>query len=261
MRQSTSCSALIVAALLSLASATAQDYKVAKVKDPGTIKGRVFFGGDFPKPEPFLVPGVYAQHCGTSKPNEEFIVSPENKGLKNAVIYLEGIKAGKAFSKVAPKLQQEGCQYVPHVQVVPAGASVEIVNQDDTLHNVHSYFDPDGKRSTLFNIAQPIKGKKDHKKLTKVGVVKVECDVHRWMSSYLIVRDNPYYALTKADGSYEITGVPPGSYELVMWQEGLGQGKKRVVVKAGEVTEVPFQIGKSEDDESAGKAKKDKGDR
>ena len=266
--------AFLCVSFLSLTSASAQDavssateqspadaqgYKVEEVKNPGTILGRVFFGGDFPSPEPFQVPGIYTKHCGTTRPNEEFIVSAKNKGLKYAVVYIEDIKAGKPFPKVAAKLEQKDCHYEPHVQVVPAGTTIEIINQDNTLHNVHSYLDPDGKRSTLFNIAQPMKGKKDSKTLAEEGIVKVECDIHRWMSAFVIVRDNPYYALTKADGSYEITGVPPGTYRLVMWQEGLGKGEKTVVVKSGEATEVPFQIGKSDEDAAADKSKKGKG--
>lgn len=247
-----------VLAILSLSTAYAQTYEVVEVKDPGTIRGRVFFAGDYPQLEPLKVPGIYAAHCGTSKANEEFIISSENKGLMNAVVYLKSIKAGKAFPSVVARLEQKDCHYEPHVQVVPAGTSVEIVNQDDTLHNVHSYLDPDGKRSTLFNIAQPIKGKKDNKTLSAPGLVKVECDIHRWMSAYLVVRDNPYYALTDENGAYEISGVPPGSYTLVMWQEGLGMGEKPVLVKSGAVTEIPFQIGKSDEDETTEKAKKGK---
>lgn len=231
--------------LLCAAPGYAQDYRVEEATDAGSIVGRVFFAGDYPKPAPLNVPAAYQMHCGKTKPNEVFIVSPTDKGLQSAVVYLKGVKAGKPFPKITAKLEQRECLYVPHIQVVPTNTTLEIINQDNTRHNVHSYLDPEGKRTTLFNLAQPTKGKKNTAKLSKAGTVKIACDIHRWMSAYVLVRDNPYYAVTKEDGSFEITGVPPGEYQLVLWHEGLGEGEKTVTVNGGETAEVSFPIGKA----------------
>ena len=104
--------------------------------------------------------------------------------------------------------------------IATRGSSVNFINQDPGLHNVHGYFTSGSERSTLFNFAQPSQGMQSAQQLRKAGMVNVQCDVHFWMSSWIWVTDNPYVAVTNADGSYSISGLPAGTYNLVMWHEG-----------------------------------------
>jgi hypothetical protein len=99
------------------------------------------------------------------------------------------------------------------VQVIPAGP-IDVVNKDPVLHNTHGYY---GKR-TAFNVALPNQGQSIPADLNRTGTVKVDCDAHGWMEGWIFVRDNPYYAITGADGKFKITGIPPGNYTLVTEQ-------------------------------------------
>jgi len=216
----------------------ASAYEIAEVKNGGTITGRVYFEKDYPKPERKKVTRDN-NVCGIRMTSEEFVVDPKSKGLANAVLVLEGIEKGKAFPKDDKTLDQLKCRYSPHVMVKQTKTTLVVVNKDPILHNIHAYL---GDR-TLFNLAQPIQNQVTKKKLRRKGVVRVGCDVHDWMESYVLIVDNPYYGITDRQGNFKITDVPPGDYTLKMWQEVLGESTKKVAVKAGKSAKVDFLIG------------------
>jgi plastocyanin len=136
-------------------------------------------------------------------------------------------------------MDQNGCLYRPRVAVAQAGQVVTIKNSDQTLHNVHTYKGP----STLFNQAQVFGMPAIKKKAPSVGdVVKFKCDVHPWMTGYLVVTDNPFYAVTGADGSFSIPNVPPGTYTVEAWQEKLGTKTATVKVTEGKPAELKLEL-------------------
>ena len=100
---------------------------------------------------------------------------------------------------------------------MPAGM-LDVVNTDPVLHNTHGYY---GKR-TAFNLALPNQGQRIPTELKRAGEVRVDCDAHGWMEGWVYVVDNPYYAITGADGKFSITDVPPGNYTLVAVQPYTG---------------------------------------
>jgi hypothetical protein len=109
---------------------------------------------------------------------------------------------------------------------VPAGGKLVFLNSDQVSHNVHTY----SEKNDQFN--QTIApGSKEERVLAKGEKFQVKCDIHPWMSSYVFVSETPYYAITKADGSFEIKGLKPGKYKLELWHEKLGKAKAEVVVK------------------------------
>lgn len=149
----------------------------------------------------------------------------QGRGVRNAVVYIEKIPEGKPFSRATKfLLDQKQCMYSPHVMVMPFGASLEIVNSDPVLHNVHISELGTGSASVV-NIAQPIKGQKsilEPSRFKKPGFYVATCDAgHPWMSAYIMVAEHPYYAVTDARGNYSIKDIPPGQYQLVMWHEGI----------------------------------------
>jgi uncharacterized protein (DUF2141 family) len=122
---------------------------------------------------------------------------------------------------------------------VPVG-SIVIVNADPVMHNTHGFL---GK-ATVFNVALPIKGQRLERKVTKPGLMRVECDAHGWMLAWIYAAENPYVAVTQKDGSFELTDVPPGSYTLVAWHELTGETEMPVTVKAKAPVELNVELKK-----------------
>ncbi len=192
-----------------------------------TVKGKVVFDGTPPPVEKIEVKSDIPT-CGDHKEVEKIKLG-EGKGIANAVVTIVGAK-GTASSKTG-KLDQVKCEFDPHVQAVPVGSTVNITSSDPVLHNSHGFYE-DG--STAFNIAVPIVGMEAPFKLTKPGVIRLRCDAgHTWMSAYVVAVDQPYYAVTDANGNFSIDGVPAGDYEIEVWQETLGKHREPIKVAEG----------------------------
>jgi len=217
------------------ASAMAQ-YSGGDVKDGGSISGTVKFKGTAPAPKKLDV-GKDKEVCGKSPKTDQSLIV-EGGNLVNAVVTITDIKKGKKIEIKKVKLDQNGCEYHPHVLAFPAGSTVEIVNPDGILHNVHSY----SKANSPFNMAQPKFKKTLDVKIEKPEAVEVKCDVHGWMHGWLVATANPYFAVTDGSGSFKLTDVPAGSYTVEVWHEKLGKSTQKVTVKAKEDAKVNFEI-------------------
>jgi plastocyanin len=140
---------LIAATILTLPAGAMAQYAGGAVSDGGSISGTVKFKGTAPAPKKLDV-SKDKEVCGkTPKVDQSLVVN--NGNLANAVITITDIKKGKAVAVKKVTLDQKGCEYHPHVLAFPAGSTVEILNPDGILHNVHSY----SKVNSPFNIAQP----------------------------------------------------------------------------------------------------------
>jgi hypothetical protein len=198
-------------------------YREIVVRGGGAIRGRVLLEGNASVSGTFEITKDKTL-CGLTVPRASLLLGREN-GVRNAVVYVERIAEGKKFTSKKPCiLGQSRCQFEPHLLLVPAGVRLEVVNNDPVLHNIHAYNLAEGRRA-LFNIAQPIKGQRTlvaPDQLRGAAAVLTTCDAgHPWMSAYVIRADHPYYAVTDADGRFALNDVPPGSYTLKMWHEGV----------------------------------------
>jgi hypothetical protein len=214
-------------------------YEAMTVSDGGTILGEVKYAGDPPAPEKIEVTKD-ANICGAAPKVSPALTIGANKGIKDVVTFLPDIPKGKALEKPAkpPVLDQKSCEYHPYAQIFPVNSTLEILNSDDVLHNVKT--EPGSK--TTFNVAQPKFKRKITVDFKNAEIVQVECNVHGWMNAVLVVADNPYYALTDANGSFKITDVPPGKYTLKVWHAKLGQQTKEVTVGPKEEVKVAFEL-------------------
>lgn len=193
-----------------------------------TVKGRVLFNGTPPAVETIDVKSDMAT-CGRSQPVQKLVLGAD-QGIAHAVVRIIG--AAGTVTPASGILDQKICTFVPHVQVLPLNSTLKITSSDPVLHNSHGFYE-DG--STAFNIAVPIIGMEVPVQLKKPGVIKLRCDAgHIWMSAYVVVVDQPYYALTDGDGNFTIENVPAGSYEIETWHEWLG--KHRELVNVTETT-------------------------
>lgn len=162
--------------------------------------------------------------------------------LAGALAYvIEGPVVGAAWpvSTDVAVLDQNGCIYSPSTIGVQVGQVLEIRNSDATLHNVHSVSEGSGG----FNRAMPMKGQKMQKKFTEAEVfVRVKCDVHPWMAAWIGVVAHPFFAVTAADGSFAIEGLPAGSYVVRVAHPVLGAVDTKVEVADGAAAEVSVEL-------------------
>lgn len=233
-----SLSAFLLVGLVALPFSDLLAYTGGDVKDGGTISGTVKFAGTAPAPKKLEV-SKDKEVCGKSaKTDQSLVVSGGN--LVNAVVSITDIKTGKKIDAKKVTLDQKECEYHPHVMAFPVGTTVEINNPDGILHNIHSY----SKVNTAFNMAQPKFKKTMEVKIEKPEAISVKCDVHGWMSGWLVATENPYVAVTDNSGSFKLTDVPAGTYSVEVWHETLGKTSQKVTVPAKGDAKVNFEMGK-----------------
>jgi plastocyanin len=224
----------LVALLFAAFPAALQAYEEIVVKDGATIRGAVKVEGKIPKLAPLQIT-KYREIC-KDVPNETLIVGPE-QGLRYAVITLEGVTKGKAVEKeTVHELDNVKCRFSPHVQAASVGQFVLLKNSDPILHTAHALFT---NQQPQFNVGL-YPGRVSRKPLVAAGLVKIQCEVHPWMTAYIMVTEHPYSAVSDLYGEYEITEVPPGVYQLKVWHESLGTQEKRIEVKSGVSQKVDF---------------------
>jgi plastocyanin len=121
-----------------------------------------------------------------------------------------------------------------------AGSTLEVINPDGILHNIHSY----SKKNSPFNFAQPKFKKTLTVKIEKPEIINVKCDVHNWMNGWLFSAENPYFSVTDMHGGFKLADVPPGTYTVKVWHETLGTLTQKVTVKPNETAKVTFELAK-----------------
>jgi plastocyanin len=229
-------SMVLSAALLALPASGMAAYQGADVKDGGSISGTVKFKGTAPAPKKLDV-GKDKEVCAKSPKLDPSLVV-NNGNLVNAVVTITDIQKGKKIEVKKVTLDQNGCEYHPHVLAFPAGSTVQILNPDGILHNVHSY----SKVNSPFNQAQPKFKKTLDVKIDKPEAIELKCDVHGWMHGWLVATENPYFAVTDNSGSFKLADVPAGNYTVEVWHEKLGKSTQKVTVKPKEEAKVNFEI-------------------
>ena len=164
------------------------------------------------------------------------------------VVSLRGLKPASRPrpDDQAPSSIRSAARYEPHVQAVTVGTQLTLVNSDGVLHNVHGSIGP----TQAFNLADADqRAACSRASLTRPGLVRLQCDAgHTWMSAYVYVFNHPYFAVTGADGRFEIKDVPAGHYTVEYWHEpvdGTGPGvtsTAEVTIKDGAPTQADAVI-------------------
>jgi hypothetical protein len=215
-------------------SATSAGYVVRTIEESvtGTISGRILYSGKPVLPKRYPVTSDTAI-CGTTK--EVYPVKIEQGGIAEAVVWIDDITSGKAFNFPSPTIDQKKCAFVPHVLVMKGG-ELKLGNTDLCLHNIHviTYANREA------NKAIPAGAAPQEITLARADRVTVRCDVHKWMTAYVVVAKNPYYVVSGAGGKFRLEGVPAGHYHLKVWQESLGELDQEITVEAAKSTETNF---------------------
>jgi len=216
----------------------------APLFDPSKATGHVFGGialdGKAPEAPSVRIGGdPYCQENAKDIFKQGSLVTEDGR-LRNVIVYVRSGYATQTYPvpEAAAVLDQQRCVYVPHVLTVMKGQKLRILNSDPTFHNVHA---EDGGR-TEFNIPQASKGTEDTKTFSHTAMpVRIGCDFHRWMSSYVAVFDHPFHTTSGDSGKYELR-VPPGKYEIVAWHEKYGEQAATIDVAADASVELNFKF-------------------
>ncbi|MEP6706535.1 MAG: carboxypeptidase regulatory-like domain-containing protein [Pyrinomonadaceae bacterium] len=200
----------------------------------GSVSGKVAFNGTAPAPK--KIDSSADPVCGQKSPNlsTEDTVVTDGK-LANAFVYIkDGTTAdGKKIGDftwdtpaAAAVLDQNGCHYKPHVMGVMTNQKISITNSDPTTHNIH----PQPAVNQEWNQSQVANAAPLEKSFNRQEIlVPVKCNQHPWMKAYIGVLKHPFFAVSNADGSFEIKGVPAGKYTLAAWHEGGVKGTEKTM--------------------------------
>ncbi len=237
-----------LASLLAL-SLPAFAYQEINVQNGGTIQGKTKMFGGMPFPRHYhlvLFPNI--DMCAEVDTDDEmnrvlddFKVSRDG-GLKDVVVALEHVEAGKPFNKEPIMITSENCKFFPDVNVIRQGETFKIDNLDAVMHNSQVYQKERGK--ILLNIPIPAEevsdGTVNFEKNYKI--MQMICGMHEFMQTWGLRVQNPYYFITELDGNFRIGDVPPGEYIVTAWHYLMKPQKRKIKIIGGETINLNFDF-------------------
>ena len=213
-------------------AAAADSVTVEDVQAGATISGKVKFTGARPtNPKIDMSEEAACKAKYPTAPTAETVIVNANGTLSNVFVYVKaGLPAGATYPvpTTPVTLDQNGCRYHPHVLGIQVGQSLNIKNSDPLLHNIKAK----AVKNRPFNVSQPnVTATPTVRTFNAPEVmVPLECNVHGWMNAWLGVLPHPFFAVTGADGSFSIKGLPPGTYTIEAWHEKYGTQTATVTV-------------------------------
>ena len=239
--------AIVLVTLFLTPSAESRAYQEIEVSNGGTIQGKVILTGKMPYPRVYhliLFPNV--DMCAEIETDDEmnrvlddFKIS-EDGGLKDVVITLQHVEAGKPFNKEPILIDSEDCKFSPDVNVARQGETFKVNNMDAVMHNSQVYQAERGK--IIQNLPIPPESITDGKVTfqKKYKIFQMICGMHEFMQTWGYRVQNPYYFITKLGGDFKLDNVPPGDYELNAWHYLMKPQTQRIKVEKNGTVEVKF---------------------
>ena len=224
-------------------------YQEINVQNGGTIKGVAKMKGKMPYPRVYhLILFPNFDMCAEVDTDDEmnrvlddFKVTPDG-GLKDVVISLEHVDAGKPFNKEPITILSENCKFFPDVNLIRQGETFKVDNVDAVMHNSQVYQKERGK--ILLNIPIPAEeiseGKVVFKK--KYKIMQMICGMHEFMQTWGYRVQNPYYFKTGDGGTFNISDIPPGEYIVNAWHYLMKPQKRKIKIAAGETIDLSFEF-------------------
>lgn len=225
---------LPVAPLPTPASSQERDGRsVGQAPNTGALEITVTLGGSSIPSSTRVENSTDPKVCGTEHTLQDLVVSRDNRGIRHVIAALADVPEDRIPDRGPDRLviDNRDCRFVPHVAVATVGDTIVAVNSDSTLHNTH-YYGP-----MQSNVALAVAGMSVPRVAGRPGLVSILCDVHGWMKAYLRIDPHPFHGVSDADGRVRIDGIPPGTYQLELWHERLGEQRvAEVEIRSGSVT-------------------------
>ena len=243
------CRSIVLSVFLS-GSIAAWAYEETTVSNGGTVTGTVQFSGELPLPMSFeLRRSPDPVYCGALSDGSGYrllrtVVVGSQQGLKDVIVTIEGIEKGKPFGFTETKLEANICQFVPFVSVMREHHPLTVTNLDPVSHDLQIY---ERDREHVFIMFH-------RPALTKSGTsdvvrftgnrrdISMQCGMHPFMQGHGLAVENPYYAITGLEGSFEIKDLPAGTYRIKAWHPTLGEKEQSVTVAANGTTSLGFSF-------------------
>lgn len=208
----------------------------------GAVAGKVTLSGPAPALETMrvAVDKTCIDAMGSTATSDAILIGADGS-IQNAFVYIKDTLSDYAFDVPTQPyvLDQVGCRYTPRIFGVRVGQPLEMVNSDATMHNVHAL----PMVNQEFNRATPRKNDRITQIFTAPEqMVRFKCDLHAWMNAYGGVMPHPFFGVTSADGSFSLTGVPPGKYELAVWHEKLGSTTQTIEIGNSQSVSLNFTL-------------------
>jgi len=222
------------------ASSGSEDYAVVPIATPGAVRGTVTISGDVPE-DSLVHPTSDVTTCGAELVNTT--IDHNGPLLAGAVVWLDGIRAGKPLPLVRRyDIINEGCLVTPRIQAAIVGGTLNVRSRDPVTHRTRLVRAGESKPVAL--VTETDEGQVvplDHA-LEVPGQIEVRCDQHPWTRGYIAVFDHPYFAVTTANGDFELDSVPPGRYTLKVWHERLGTTSREVTIEGGKTATADLEL-------------------
>jgi plastocyanin len=222
--------------------APAADFYKVDATTAGSIFGRIFFSGKKPSAKKInMDEDPVCSRLQAQTVSDESVLVNQEGALANAFVYIHQGLEGKNFAPPAETvtIDQRGCWFTPRVLGIQAGQTLRVTNSDPLTHNIH----PMPELNRDWNQSQPPQSEPLLRKFTQPEVmIRVKCNIHSWMHSWVGVVAHPYFAVTGRDGMFEFRNVPPGTYTIEVWQEALGRQQQQITLAASGKSELTFKF-------------------
>lgn len=239
----------VAASVAAMAVGTAWAYEEVAVTNGGTVTGSIRFAGTEPAPDRFELRRYYDRvYCGALSDGsgyrllKEVFVGAQGE-LKDVIVTIEGVAKGKPFAWQETSLEANMCQFVPFVSALRQEHALRVVNLDSVSHDLQFYErDDQGHIFIMFHRPALTKGGTSDLVRTTGNrrSVTMQCGMHPYMQGHGLVVENPYYAITGPEGSFSISDIPPGEYQLKAWHPVLGEKTQPVRVTEQGTVSVGF---------------------
>ena len=224
-------------------------YQEIEVKNGGSIKGKAILTGQIPEKRFFhlvLFPNqAMCEEVDTDEDMnrvlDDFIVD-DKRGLKDVVISIKHVEAGKPFQNEPINILSENCKFLPNVNVIQQGGKFTVDNQDAVMHNSQVYQSERGK--ILLNIPIPAEEVSEGvvKFQKKYKIYQMICGMHEFMQTWGYRVQNPYNFVTTKNGEFKIDQLPPGDYIIEAWHFLMKVKKQKITIEPNKTVEINFEF-------------------